>query len=101
MSLSLRVRHYASRLRVGRPEIFNDNGAEPESEKPVAKSRWFTSDQFDGVDLSGDYSNFEYTEACKAGNFATMPDCGHPNCGLLCDVFIRAVRRRRLQGAGR
>lgn len=50
---------------------------------------------YDGPDLSGDYLNVGYTKALLRGDFDERPDCGHLSCGMLCDVLIRRVRRRR------
>lgn len=60
-------------------------------------AKW-SEGQWQGADLSGDYVNVGYAQACKLGLFETTPDCGHVTCGLLCDVLIGQVRKRRLTG---
>lgn len=58
--------------------------------------RWTEGDgPYEGKDLSGDYVNVGYAQACKLSLFDTLPDCGHTTCGLLCDVLIKQVRSRR------
>lgn len=44
--------------------------------------------------FGNDFTNYEYRAACGRGEYDQLPDCGHPDCGLQCDVAIVAARRR-------